>query len=81
MGCDVAWAVRTRGVTTAKNATWGVSRGLMDLGNTPQPTPNCPGVHFAVFGPFSVLFQKERAEVDRPGVYIKVINASLLVSE
>ena len=71
MGCDVAWAVRTRGVTTAKNATWGVSRGLMDLGNTPQPTPNCPGVHFAVFGPFPVLFQKRASGGRSPGRFYR----------
>ena len=31
----------------------------MDLGNTPQPSPSCPGVYFAVFGPFFVSFQNQ----------------------
>ena len=63
-GCDVAWVVRARrarDATTAQNAIWGVPRahkGQMDLGNTPQPSPSCPGVNFAVFGPFFVSFQK-----------------------
>ena len=30
----------------------------MDLENTPQPSPSCPGVYFAVFGPFFVSFQR-----------------------
>ena len=40
-----------------KRNFWCVS-GVMDLGNTPQPSPSCPGVYFAVFGPFFVSFQK-----------------------